>query len=281
MGQILASNVTAQEVEEKVGVGEIPLSQIEINPFQPRQEFDQTALEELAASIRVQGIIQPLTVRKLSDNQYQLIAGERRLRASKIAGLKEVPAYVRTANDEQMLEMALIENIQRENLNPIEIALSYQRMISELSLRQEELGDKVGKDRATVANYLRLLKLQPEIMKALRENVISMGHGRALITIEDPQQQIKLFREVVDQALSVRQTEALKRKLETATPVAPAKKEKPNAGMIHLDHVRRQLEDKFGSKVKLSQDTSGSGELAVGFHSTEDLNRILEILELL
>lgn len=282
LGQILASNTTAplQEIQEKIGVGEIPLSQIEINPFQPRQEFDPAALEELAASIKAQGIIQPLTVRKMGEGQYQLIAGERRLRASKIAGLTLVPAYVRTANDEQMLEMALIENIQRQDLNPVEIALSYQRMISELNLKQEELGEKVGKDRATVANYLRLLKLPPEILKALRDNTVSMGHGRALIALDSSEKQLELFHEVVDKGLSVRQTEELKRRFDK--PVPPkAPSTPPTRNQIHLEEVRKKLEEKFGSKVRMTQDGTGSGDFQVSFHSNEDLNRILEILDLI
>ncbi|MEQ1587234.1 MAG: ParB/RepB/Spo0J family partition protein, partial [Cyclobacteriaceae bacterium] len=171
-------------------INEISLSQIETNPFQPRQHFDKEALNELAESIKVHGIIQPITVRKLSHNQYQLISGERRFQASRLAGLKAIPAYVRTADDQQMLEMALIENIQRENLNPIEISLSYQRLISECNLKQEELGDRVGKNRSTVTNYLRLLKLPPDIQIAVRDHRISMGHARAIINVENPDSQL-------------------------------------------------------------------------------------------
>jgi ParB family chromosome partitioning protein len=180
---------TATEITH--GITEIMLEEIEVNPFQPRSHFDQSAIEELAESIRVHGIIQPITVRRLASHQYQLISGERRFQASKIAGLKAIPVYLRTANDQQMLEMALIENIQRENLNAIEIALSYQRLMTECSLRQEELGDRVGKNRSTVTNYLRLLKLPPDIQIAVRDNKLSMGHARAIINVENPDAQLR------------------------------------------------------------------------------------------
>ncbi|HNC13912.1 MAG TPA: ParB/RepB/Spo0J family partition protein, partial [Cyclobacteriaceae bacterium] len=183
---------------------EIPLSQIEVNPFQPRTHFDQQALQELADSIKVHGIIQPITVRRLAQDQYQLISGERRFQASKLAGLKSVPAYIRSADDQQMLEMALIENIQRENLNAIEVALSYQRLITECNLNQEALGDRVGKNRATVTNYLRLLKLPPDIQIAVRDNRISMGHARAIINVENPDQQLYIFKKTLEEDLSVR-----------------------------------------------------------------------------
>ena len=175
------------------GMTEIPLEEIEVNPFQPRSHFDQEALLELAESIQVHGIIQPITVRRLSEHQYQLISGERRFQASKLAGLKTIPVYLRTANDQQMLEMALIENIQRENLNAIEIALSYQRLMSECNLKQEELGERVGKNRTTVTNYLRLLKLPPDIQIAVRDNKLSMGHARAIINVENADQQLYIF----------------------------------------------------------------------------------------
>jgi ParB family transcriptional regulator, chromosome partitioning protein len=194
-------------------IAEIPVSQIETNPFQPRTHFDQEALEELAESIRVQGIIQPITVRQLDHNTYQLISGERRFQASKLAGLDTIPAYIRKANDQQMLEMALIENIQRENLNAIEIALSYQRLLSECNLKQEELGDRVGKKRTTVTNYLRLLKLPPAIQIGLRDNQISMGHARALINIENVDQQLEVFNRIVREELSVRKVEEIVRLL--------------------------------------------------------------------
>lgn len=279
---ILPSNVPAAVPDTKeaspVGVALIPLQQIETNPFQPRNDFDEQALSELADSIKEHGIIQPLTLRKLAKGQYQLIAGERRLRAAKLAELNEVPAYVRVANDEQMLEMALIENIQREDLNPIEIALSYQRMISELGLKQGELGAKVGKKRSSVTNYLRLLKLPPEIEKALKVGKISFGHGRSLIGVEDKEKQLQVFETIIDKGLSVRQTEDLVRKLgQTKAPKKAAHKQDPNR--IHLYSLERKLEERFGNRVSLNQKKDGKGEIRISFSSNDDLNRILEMLE--
>jgi ParB family chromosome partitioning protein len=255
---------------------EIPIEQIETNPFQPRQYFDEVALLELSESIKVHGIIQPITVRKLAENQYQLISGERRFQASKLAGLKALPAYVRTADDQQMLEMALIENIQRENLNPIEISLSYQRLITECNLKQEELGDRVGKNRTTVTNYLRLLKLPPDIQIALRDNRISMGHARAIINIEDPTQQLFVFKKMLSEDLSVRAVEALVREIssntpkETAEPKASAPKE--------ITQLQSRLSSHFGTKVVVKSDGK-KGDIRIPFLSVEDLNRILDILK--
>src|SRR5687767_13832493 len=195
------------------GMTEIPLEEIEVNPFQPRSHFDQASLQELAESIHVHGIIQPITVRKLSQHQYQLISGERRFQASKLADLKTIPAYIRAANDQQMLEMALIENIQRENLNAIEIALSYQRLMSECNLKQDELGERVGKNRTTVTNYLRLLKLPPDIQIAVRDNLLSMGHARAIINVENFDQQLYIFKKTLQEDLSVRKVEELVREV--------------------------------------------------------------------
>src|SRR5258706_12677752 len=210
-------------------LNEIQIEQIETNPFQPRQYFDQEALNELADSIKVYGIIQPITVRKLAHNQFQLISGERRFQASKLAGLKSLPAYIRTANDQQMLEMALIENIQRENLNPIEVSLSYQRLITECNLKQEELGERVGKNRTTITNYLRLLKLPPDIQIALRDNKISMGHARAIINVENPTQQLYVFKKMLSDDLSVRAVEALVREISSAPKEAAPKLNAPKA----------------------------------------------------
>src|SRR6186713_1701377 len=205
--------VDPQILHEVNTIAEIRLSQIETNPFQPRTHFDQTALEELAESIKVQGIIQPITVRQLDVNTFQLISGERRFQASKLAGLDTIPAYIRKADDQQMLEMALIENIQRENLNAIEIALSYQRLMSECNLKQDELGERVGKNRTTVTNYLRLLKLPPDIQIAVRDNKLSMGHARAIINVENPEQQLYIFKKTLSEDLSVRKVEELVRDL--------------------------------------------------------------------
>ncbi|WP_317169312.1 ParB/RepB/Spo0J family partition protein [Mucilaginibacter humi] len=202
------------EVNGLGSVNDIKLSEIEVNPFQPRTDFDEQALADLSASIKLQGLIQPITVRRVNAHQYQLISGERRLRASKLAGLTHIPAYVRTANDQQMLEMALIENIQRENLNAIEVALSFQRMLDEVGLKQEELGERVSKNRSTVTNYLRLLKLPPTIQASIRDGELSMGHARALITVEDPAQQLYLHKHIIQQGLSVRKVEEMVRDLQ-------------------------------------------------------------------
>jgi ParB family chromosome partitioning protein len=260
------------------GISEIPVGNIEANPFQPRTHFDLVALEELADSIKVQGIIQPITVRKLGAGQYQLISGERRLQASKLAGLDTVPAYIRTANDEQMLEMALIENIQRQDLNPIEISMAYQRLMEELGLKQESLGEKVGKKRATVNNYLRLLKLPPEIQIGLRDAKISMGHARALINVEDSNRQLGIFRMAVEDELSVRKVEELVRELSVSKKQNDSNIKSSKS--VHIQKLERDLEEKFGNRVIINQSTAGKGDLKITFDSREDLERILEILDL-
>lgn len=255
---------------------EISLGQIETNPFQPRSRFDQEALNELADSIRTQGIIQPITVRQMGRDHYQLISGERRLQASKIAGLTHIPAYVRTANDQQMLEMALIENIQRENLNSMEIALSYQRLITECSLKQEELGERVGKNRTTVNNYIRLLKLPPIIQASLRDNVISMGHARAIINIDNPDKQITLFKKIVDEDWSVRKVEEAVRNLDAAVDVeSPRKVTLPKQEIRSLQF---KLSSLFGTKVSIKADEKHKGEIKIPFTSQDELNKILHVL---
>ncbi len=266
---------------ETSNINEIPIESIEANPFQPRTHFDQEALKELSESIKVHGIIQPITVRKLSEGKYQLISGERRWQASKLANLKLVPAYVRTANDEQMLEMGLIENIQREDLNAMEVALSYQRLITEFSLKQEQLGEKVGKNRTTVNNYLRLLKLPPDIQAALRDDEISMGHARALINIENTEDQLSIFRKIEKEDLSVRKVEELvralgkgKEKKETPSKEVPAAKN-INA---ELQQLQSKLSSHFGTKVGVKGEDGNKGEIKIPFVSVEDLNRILDIL---
>lgn len=266
----------------KTGIFEILLSEIQVNPFQPRVHFDKDSLQELADSILVQGIIQPVTVRKLAPNEYQLISGERRFQASKIAGLTQIPAYVRTANDQQMLEMALIENIQRENLNALEIAHSYQRLLAECNLKQEELGDRVGKNRTTVNNYLRLLKLPPTIQAAIRDQQLSMGHARALINIEDVDKQLAIFKKAIDEELSVRMVEALVKALNEGKP----QKELPQKGLdpvrkYEINKIQQRLASHFGTKVALKTDEKNRGEIKIPFNSATDLNRILEILEII
>lgn len=262
------------------GVNEILLSEIQVNPFQPRKHFDETALKELAESIKVHGIIQPLTVRKLSNNEYQLISGERRFQASKLAGLKAVPAYVRSADDQQMLEMALIENIQRENLNPIEIAVSYQRLISEINLKQEELGERVGKNRSTVTNYLRLLKLPPDIQIALRDNKISMGHARAIINVDNTDTQLYIFKKTIAEDLSVRKVEELVRQMMSPSKESTSKSSEAGASTAsrEIKQLQSTLSTHFGTKVNVKSDGK-KGEIKIPFYSVEDLNRLLEIFK--
>ncbi|WP_347156870.1 ParB/RepB/Spo0J family partition protein [Pontibacter chitinilyticus] len=260
-------------------IADIAIDQIQTNPYQPRTHFDQAALEELAESIKIQGIIQPITVRRLEENSYQLISGERRYQAAKIAGLTVIPAYIRKADDQQMLEMALIENIQRENLNAIEIALSYQRLLTECSLKQEELGDRVGKKRTTVTNYLRLLKLPPDIQIALRDNLITMGHARALINIDTVEKQLDVFKEVVAKELSVRKVEELVRNLQNAGKKPdPQQKLQFNKYDEELKGVETKLSSQFGTKILVKANNDGKGEIKIPFVSVDELNRILEIL---
>ena len=264
--------------ESKASINEIPVDQIEVNPFQPRTHFDKEALEELAESIRVQGIIQPITVRQLDDNSYQLISGERRTQASKLAGLKSIPAFIRTADDQQMLEMALIENIQRENLNAIEIALSYQRLLTECDLKQEQLGDRVGKNRTTVNNYLRLLKLPPDIQLGLKEQKISMGHARAIINIDDIDKQLNVYHKTIAEDLSVRKVEALVREMVSGKS-SEKTKEAPKELPYEVKNVQKKLSSHFGTKIGLKIDDKNKGEIKIPFLSKDDLNRILDILD--
>jgi len=275
-----SQRVTAEEGVVSAGsINFIKLDEIAVNPFQPRTDFDPVALNELSESIQLQGLIQPITVRQVGKNEYQLISGERRLRASKLAGIAEIPAYVRTANDQQMLEMALIENIQRENLNAIEVALSFQRMIEECNLKQEELGDRVSKNRSTVTNYLRLLKLPPVIQAGIRDGQISMGHARALINISEIDKQLYIFQEIIDKGLSVRMTEILVRNIQEQI------KPKKGKGVgQQLDFQYQKIEDdlasRFSSRVKLNlKNTKGTGAIEIPFESEDDLSRILELLD--
>ena len=268
-----------QSSQDGVGtMNEIELDRIEANPYQPRTKFDQEALMELADSIRVQGIIQPITVRQLGVDQYQLISGERRLQASRSIGMSRIPAYVRTANDQQMLEMALIENIQRENLNSIEIALSYQRLILECNLKQEELGVRVGKNRTTVNNYIRLLKLPPVIQAALRDNKISMGHARAIITINSDQSQLKIFNKIIEEGWSVRKVEEEVRKLGMMSNQPSETVKKPTINQ-EIKSLQFQLSSYFGAKVSVKSDTEHKGEIKIPFASQDELKRILETLK--
>ena len=256
-------------------VAELNIDFIEANPFQPRTDFDESALNELAESIKVQGVIQPVTVRKMGRDKYQLISGERRLRASKLAGLKTIPVYIRVANDEQMLEMALIENTHREGLNAIEVALSYQRLIEECNITQEELSEKVGKDRSTVTNFLRLLKLPPEVQVALRDGFISMGQARAIINIDDKTKQLIILKEIIDKDLSVRQVEELVRSLNTKN--VKTKKQKnvlPEAFIYKVDSLSKALD----AKIKVDRNSKGKGSLTISFKNDEDFERLISII---
>ena len=272
----LEENTPKNESDNLVGtVNQIPLDQIEINPFQPRADFDEQKLKELSDSITVHGVIQPITVRKLNNKKYQLIAGERRLRASKLAGLKEIPAYIRTADDQEMLEIALIENTQRENLNAIEIAINYKRLIDECQLTQEELSERVSKDRSTVTNYLRLLKLPPDIQRGLKEKKISMGHARALIAIDDFVKQLNIYKEIVAKGLSVRQTEELVRFYDKK----PVEKKQPEKIPLAYQKVQDRLSSYFSTRVAVKHKNNGKGEIVINYYSDDDLNRILDILD--
>ena len=256
-------------------VAEIDINLIEANPFQPRTEFDEEALGELAQSIKEQGVIQPVTVRKLGYNRYQLISGERRLRASKLAGLSKIPVFIRIANDEQMLELALIENIHRENLNAIEVAISYQRLIDECNLTQEQLSEKVGKSRSAIANFLRLLKLPAEIQIALRDGHISMAHARALINIDDKETQLKLLQQIIEEDLSVRQTEELAGRAKS-TENNKEQRKQTNYLPDHFKAQIKTLSQALNTKVKVKRNVKGQGSVVIDFKNQEEFDRIIE-----
>lgn len=259
-------------------VSTIPLDKIETNPFQPRTDFELQALTELSESIRQQGIIQPITVRKLGYDRYQIISGERRFRASKLAGLEVIPAYIRIANDQAMLEMALVENIQRENLNPIEIGISYKRLIDECNLSQEELADKVGKDRSTVTNYMRLLKLPPKIQAAIRDGQISMGHARAIINVDDIGVQLKIYDEIITNNLSVRKVEELVR-LNSGKKGKGGRPGKSDSLGYEYKNIQDRLAGFYETKVELKTGAKGTGKIVISYYSVDDLNRLLDMLE--
>ena len=258
-------------------VAEIDINLIEANPFQPRTEFDETALAELSQSIKEQGVIQPVTVRKLGYNRYQLISGERRLRASKLAGLSKIPAFIRIANDEQMLELALIENIHRENLNAIEVAISYQRLIDECNLTQEQLSDKIGKSRSAIANFLRLLKLPAEIQIALRDGHISMAHARALINIEDKESQLKLLQQIIEDDLNVRQTEDLANKAKNNDDENKEQRKQTNYLPDHFKAQIKTLSQALNTKVKVKRNLKGQGSVVIDFKNQEEFDRIISL----
>lgn len=257
-------------------VASIPIDQIETNPFQPRVDFDQEALVELADSIREQGIIQPLTVRKMGYDRYQLISGERRLRASSLAGLTEIPCYIRIANDQQVLEMALVENIQRENLNALEIAISYQRLIEECELTQEELSQRVGKNRTTVTNYIRLLKLPAEIQVSIRDGRITMGHARALISIEDEAAQVSILQNIIEEDLSVREVEERVRNY--YKPIVLKKERVKNEIPEEIHNFSQSIASRYNTKVSVQLNNKGKGNIVISFQSKKEMERLLQEL---
>ncbi len=270
-------SVTDKNADKVVGnIVELELDSIEVNPFQPRTSFNEETLRELASSIRELGVIQPITVRKMGFNTYQLVSGERRFRASKLIGLPTIPAYIRIANDQESLEMALVENIQRQDLDPIEIALSYQRLIEEIQVTQEELSDRVGKNRSTVTNYLRLLRLDPIIQTGMRDGFISMGHGRALINVEDPTDQLDIYEKIVRQGLSVRETEALVRSFK----YPESKNTSKSKVTPHFANKGSQaLSDYLAAKVTIKTQENGKGQLIVPFKNEADFQRILNLIK--
>lgn len=261
-------------IETATHISRIPVADIETNPKQPRHDFDEQSLNELAQSIKQHDIIQPVTVSKMANGRYRLISGERRLRASKIAGLKDIPAYIRQANDAQLLELALLENLQREDLNAIEVALSYKRMMDELDYTQDDVAEKMGKDRSTIANFIRLLKLPPDIQLAVRNNTISMGHARALINVDTVERQLYIFREIKDKGLSVRQTETLVRNLYKSS--GAAKKTSKTGLSSGFQRIEDKLASQFDTRVKLKHSTNGSGQITFDYYSVEELNKLLQ-----
>ncbi len=271
-------SVDDKNADKVVGnIIELEIDAIEINPFQPRSNFNEESLQELATSIRELGVIQPITVRKLDFNKYQLISGERRLRASKMAGLQVVPAYIRIANDNESLIMALVENIQRHDLDPIEIALSYQRLIDEIQLTQEQMSERVGKKRSTIANYLRLLKLDPIIQTGIRDGFISMGHGRAIINIDDHDAQTDIYQKIVSQNLSVRETETLVKNYQESLKPKAAKTKSTCFSIA--DEEKKAITNYFGAKVDVKVAANGKGKITIPFHSEEDFNRIIKLIK--
>ena len=276
LGRGLSALMEDAQVKPEASTVEIEIALIETNPYQPRTHFDEEALSELATSIRQIGIIQPITVRKLAENKYQLITGERRLRACKLAGYDRIPAYIRTANDQDMLELALVENIQREDLDPIEVAISYQRLIEECNLTQENLSDRIGKKRSPIANYLRLLRLPAEIQLGLRQQQVSMGHARTLVNIEDTRTQMAIYRKIIDRQLSVRKIEEMVRELREKEESEPKEKKAEPKGHVQLEE---QLIRFFGTDVQFRRGVSGRGKITISFRTDAELEHILEKLD--
>lgn len=273
-----SEDVKKEVVQElSKSVEEIPVENIEINPYQPRKEFDQEELLALVQSIKVLGLIQPITVRSIGADKYQIISGERRWRASKLAGLKSVPAYIRIADDQGMLEMALVENIQRSDLNPLEIALSYQRLIDECDLQHDEMAKRVGKERSTVSNYIRLLKLPPDIQSALKSKKISMGHARAIIGLENPTDQLHVYKKIIGESLSVRNTEKLVREIKT--PKSSIKEAPKTVEHPEIKKIRDRLGYLLGSKIDIQRSSRGKGKIIIHFNSDDQFNNIIDQIE--
>lgn len=272
-----AGSLKSEIAERTVSAQRVPLHNIEVNPDQPRKDFDETALSELAASIKMHNIIQPLTVSAMPGGKYRLIAGERRFRASKIAGLKDVPVYVREADKEQILELSLLENLQRENLNAIEIGLSYKRLMDDLNYTQEKVAERMGKERSTVTNYIRLLKLPPDIQIAVRNGIITMGHARALINVDHADRQLFIFSEIKNKGLSVRQTEELVRKMYTGGGVKASAK---NDLAPSFKKIEDNLASAFGTRVKFAHTKKGNGSITFEYYSTDELNGLLDKLNI-
>jgi len=269
-----------KNAEKIVGtIIEIDLNLIDVNPYQPRSYFNEEALRELASSIKELGVIQPITVRKLEGNKFQLVSGERRFRASKLIGSSTIPAYIRIANDQEMLEMALVENIQRKDLDPIEVALSYQRLIDEIDLTQEEMSQRVGKKRSTISNYLRLLKLDPIIQTGMRDGFLSMGHGRALINIENSDEQLNIYEKIIQQKLSVRQTEQLVKELKNDSSPTVKKTTNTTETPKFVSKGLKTISEYFGHKIDIKLAGKDKGKIIIPFHSEEDFNRIKKLLE--
>jgi len=271
------TNTNETKVNAIGSIVDLDLNSIQVNPFQPRTYFNEEALVELSNSIKELGVIQPITVRKIDEQNFQLVSGERRFRASKLIGNKTVPAYIRIANDQEMLEMALVENIQRKNLDPIEVSLSYQRLVEEINLTQEELSVRVGKKRSTVTNYLRLLKLDPIIQTGMRDGFLSMGHGRALISVESIVDQLFIYEKIIKDKLSVRQTEELVKELKS--PITTAKKALKENTPSFVKEGIPTISNYFGHKIAVSVNAKGKGKISIPFHSEEDFNRIKKLLE--
>lgn len=271
-----AGHLKNEVVDQAVTSSRIPLADIQVNPKQPRRDFDEQSLQELAESIKLHDIIQPLTVSRLANGKYQLIAGERRFRASKIAGIKDVPAYIRQANDQQLLELALLENIQRENLNAVEMGLSFKRMMEELNYTQEQVAERMGKERSTVTNYIRILRLPPDILAAVRNNTISFGHARALVNIDTVDKQLFAFKEIQQKGLSVRQTEELVRKLFKNNTPESSTKTNGNDLPPAYQKIEDTLASHFSTKVKMVHNKKGYGSITIEYYSLDELNKLLD-----